>query len=79
MGLEDRWSDIDLALGLIAGADFDRVVADWTARLYRDHAAVANYEAWQHPVSRVSPREHSQVDLSFWPFGELRAMVRNSL
>jgi len=75
MGLEDRWSDIDLALGLIAGADFDRVVADWTARLYRDHAAVANYDIRRGNILyRVFLLENTlQVDLSFWPFGELRA------
>src|SRR5580698_4186828 len=42
--LEDRWSDIDLALSLAPDADSNQVMLDWTTRLYRDHAAVANYD-----------------------------------
>src|SRR5579875_2282403 len=44
LGLEDRWSDIDLALCLVPQANSDEVLLDWTTRLYRDHAAVANYD-----------------------------------
>src|SRR5579871_6571174 len=42
--LQDRWSDIDLALGLTAVADLNQVVGDWTERMYRDHAAVTNFD-----------------------------------
>jgi hypothetical protein len=30
LGAEDRWSDVDLALGIAAGADIAAVIADWT-------------------------------------------------
>src|SRR5215472_9292015 len=38
LGLQDRWSDIDLALCLAPEADFNQVLIDWTTRLYHDHA-----------------------------------------
>jgi hypothetical protein len=44
LGQLDRWSDIDLALCLAPDADLNEVLIDWTTRLYRDHAAVANYD-----------------------------------
>jgi len=44
LGLQDRWSDIDLALCLVPDAILDHVLVDWTTRLYRDHAAVASYD-----------------------------------
>ncbi|BDP40814.1 hypothetical protein DAETH_07830 [Deinococcus aetherius] len=70
LGREDRWSDIDLALGLALNADEGEVVARWTGRLYREHGAV-----WQ---GRVRYRvfllaDTLQVDLSFWPPGEFGA------
>jgi hypothetical protein len=76
LGLEDRWSDIDLALGLVAGANFDQVVADWTTRLYRDHAAVTHYDVRRGAILyRVFLLDNTlQIDLSFWPAGELRAV-----
>ncbi len=40
VGHEDRWSDIDLALCVAADADLGQVLADWTDRMYREHAAV---------------------------------------
>ncbi len=40
VGREDRWSDIDLALCVAADADHEQVLADWTDRMYREHAAV---------------------------------------
>ena len=33
LGLEDRWSDIDLALALAPAADLNQVLGDWTERL----------------------------------------------
>jgi predicted nucleotidyltransferase len=76
LGREDRWSDIDLALALAPAADLNQVLADWTARLYRDHGAVASYDVRHgHILYRVFLLDNTlQVDLSFWPPTELRAM-----
>lgn len=40
LGREDRWSDIDLALCLASDADRTQAIADWTDRMYGEHAAV---------------------------------------
>lgn len=76
LGLQDRWSDIDLGLGLAGGADLDQVLMDWTARLYRDHAAVANYDVSRGDILyRVFLLANTlQIDLSFWPASQLRAV-----
>jgi hypothetical protein len=76
LGQLDRWSDIDLALGLAANADLNQVLVDWTTRLYRDHAAVANYDVRRGDILyRVFLLDNTlQVDLSFWPSSELRAV-----
>jgi|SRR5579862_1105105 len=76
LGLEDRWSDIDLALCLATGADLNQVLSDWTSRLYQDHGAVAQYDVRRGEILyRVFLLENTlQVDLSFWPTGELRAI-----
>lgn len=76
LGLQDRWSDIDLALSLVLGADSNQVLRDWTALLHRDHAAVATYDLRRGDILyRVFLLENTlQIDLSFWPAGELRAI-----
>jgi hypothetical protein len=76
IGQQDRWSDIDLALSLAPGANLNEVLADWSARLYRDYAAVANYDVRRGEILyRVFLLESTlQIDLSFWPAGELRAV-----
>ncbi len=76
LGLQDRWSDIDLALCLIPDANLDQVLVDWTTRLYRDHAAVANHDVRRGNILyRVFLLDNTlQVDLSFWPSTELRAI-----
>src|SRR5437870_8913586 len=38
----DDWSDIDLALCVSHDAALDDVIAAWTARMYRDHEAIAH-------------------------------------
>lgn len=75
VGLEDRWSDIDLALSLSPDADMDQVLADWTLRMYRHHQAVASCDVRRGDILyRVFLLDNSlQVDLSFWPCGEFRA------
>jgi hypothetical protein len=76
LGLEDRWSDIDLALCLAPDADLNQVLVDWTTRLYRDHLAVADYDVRRGDILyRVFLLDNTlQVDLSFWPSTELRAI-----
>ena len=76
LGLEDRWSDIDLALCLTPQADLNQVLMDWTAHLYRDYAAVAHYDVRRGTILyRVFLLENTlQIDLSFWPANELRAI-----
>ncbi|HLY43763.1 MAG TPA: hypothetical protein VKR52_21295 [Terracidiphilus sp.] len=76
LGLEDRWSDIDLALCLESSADLNRVTDDWTTRLYRDYAAAAHYDVRHGNILyRVFLLENTlQVDLSFWPSNEFRAL-----
>ena len=76
LGQLDCWSDIDLALGLASDADPNQVLVDWTTRLYRDHAAVANYDVRRGDILyRVFLLDNTlQVDLSFWPTSELRAV-----
>jgi hypothetical protein len=74
--LQDRWSDIDLALGLIADVDLDQVVRDWTTRLYRDHAAAAHCDVRRGEILyRVFLLDNTlQMDFSFWLSGALRAI-----
>jgi hypothetical protein len=76
LGRLDRWSDIDLALCLAPDADLNQVLVDWTTRLYCDHAAVANYDVRRGDILyRVFLLDNTlQVDLSFWPTNELRAV-----
>jgi hypothetical protein len=71
-GREDRWSDIDL--GLSVAADRDETIADWTACMYESHDAVHHLDVAQGgAVYRVFLLSSSlQVDLSFWPRGQLR-------
>ncbi len=71
-GREDRWSDIDLALS-VAG-DRDETMADWTAWMYETHGAAHHLDVFHaDAVYRVFLLSSSlQVDLSFWPHGQLR-------
>ncbi len=64
----DRWSDIDLALGLKATASYDQVVAEWTEQLYQRHNAVAHVDVMRGTtLFRVFLlRNTLQVDLAFW-------------
>ena len=76
LGQLDRWSDIDLAIGLAPDAKLNHVLDDWTTRLYRDYAAVANHDVRRGDILyRVFLLDNTlQVDLSFWPANQLRAL-----
>ena len=65
----DDWSDIDLALCVSHDAAVDGVIATWTARMYRDHEAIAHCDVRRgETLYRVFLlRNTLQVDLSFWP------------
>jgi hypothetical protein len=76
LGLQDRWSDIDLALCVAGDADFNVVLMDWTQRLFNDHAAVAHCDVRRGSILyRVFLLNNTlQVDLSFWHAHEFRAI-----
>jgi hypothetical protein len=72
LGLEDRWSDVDLAFGVGDAADLQDALAEWTARMYERHGARHHVDmvvgAW---VYRVFLLERGlQVDLAFAPAAE---------
>jgi hypothetical protein len=74
---EDRWSDIDLAFGIAGDAGRGRVVADWTARMYAEHGAVAHLDITSGAaLYRVFLLASTlQVDLAFAPAAEFRAIA----
>ncbi|WP_133790371.1 nucleotidyltransferase domain-containing protein [Kribbella sp. VKM Ac-2571] len=76
VGAEDRWSDIDLSLGLAPDADQSGVLADWTDRMYREHAAVHHTDVWSRgTVYRVFLLQSTlQVDIAFAPAEEFGAL-----
>jgi hypothetical protein len=76
LGAEDRWSDIDLALGVAAEANLPHVLADWTDRMYRDHEAVHHVDvSWGDVLFRVFLLASTlQVDLAFWPTAQFGAV-----
>jgi predicted nucleotidyltransferase len=71
---EDGWSDIDLALELAADGGLAVVLRDWTEKMYERHTAVHHLDVhWRDAVYRVFLLSESlQVDISFWPPGQLR-------
>ena len=74
-GASDRWSDIDLALGVARAADHDQLVADWTDRMYREHEAIHHLDVVHERILyRVFLLASTlQVDLAFWPAAEFGA------
>ncbi|MEJ7783887.1 MAG: hypothetical protein WKF96_03720 [Solirubrobacteraceae bacterium] len=79
LGREDRWSDIDLALCLASAGDRTQTIADWTDRMYQDHAAVHHLDVHRgEVVYRVFLLSSTlQVDVSFWPPGQFGAVGPN--
>ncbi|MGH3839839.1 MAG: nucleotidyltransferase domain-containing protein [Pseudonocardiaceae bacterium] len=76
VGREDRWSDIDLALCVAGDADVGQVVADWTDRMYQEHAAVHHLDVTRGvTLYRVFLLGSTlQVDLAFWSAAEFGAV-----
>ncbi|WP_156250346.1 nucleotidyltransferase domain-containing protein [Pseudactinotalea terrae] len=73
-GREDRWSDIDLVLGVEASV-VDTVAHRWTNAMYGEHGAVHHLDVVAAGVLyRVFLLASSlQVDISFWPQDQVRA------
>jgi hypothetical protein len=72
LGAEDRWSDIDLALGIALEAEITAVIADWTTTMYRDHQAVHHTDVISGATTyRVFLLASTlQVDIAFAPATE---------
>ncbi|HEY3467332.1 MAG TPA: nucleotidyltransferase domain-containing protein [Amycolatopsis sp.] len=70
---EDAWSDIDLAFAV--SGDPAPVLADFTARMHRDHGAVHHMDVvFERTVFRVFLLASTlQVDLAFWPEADFGA------
>jgi hypothetical protein len=76
-GLEDRWSDIDLAFGVSDAAEIPNVLSDWTARMYHEHLALHHLDVrfgeWIYRVFLLPST--LQVDLAFVSATEFRALA----
>lgn len=74
-GREDRWSDIDLVLGIDTTIDPAEVARRWTELMYTEHGAVHHLDVVAGGVLyRVFLLDSSlQVDISFWPQDQVRA------
>jgi hypothetical protein len=76
-GLEDRWSDIDLAFGVANAAELPDVLSDWTAHVYHRHLALHHFDvtsgAWVYRVFLLPGT--LQVDLAFVSATEFRALA----
>ena len=72
---EDRWSDIDLALGIRPALEPEAVARRWTERMYGDHGAVHHLDWWiGSALYRIFLLPNVlQIDLSFWPSGDFAA------
>lgn len=46
---EDRWSDIDLAFGIVDEADLDMILSDWTDFMYATHLALHHLDVKAGP------------------------------
>ena len=71
----DRWSDIDLALRLVPGAEADAVADAWTSYVMQAEQVVDNLDIRASgALYRVLLLASSlQVDLSFWPHDQALA------
>ena len=69
LGNEDRWSDVDVFLGIAESADLDEVVVDWTTALYEEGQAVHHWDVRAGAaLYRVFLLESGlQVDIAFTP------------
>jgi hypothetical protein len=75
VGLDDRWSDVDLAFGVGDASEVQPALAEWTARMYGRHRALHHVDMpVGSTVYRVFLLENGlQVDLAFSPAPEFGA------
>jgi hypothetical protein len=68
-GLGDRWSDLDLAFGIVESSSVDEVLSDWTAVLINQFSAAVLFDLpVRTSIYRVFLLPGAlQVDLSFTP------------
>jgi hypothetical protein len=76
-GLEDEWSDIDLAFGVAEKDEVAAVLGDFTAWMYQRHGALHHLDVragdWIYRVFLLPGT--LQVDLAFVPGAEFRALA----
>lgn len=68
-GAEDRWSDIDLFLGVAAGVAVDEALGDWSDFVYRELDAIHHFDLRAGPATYrafLLP-EALELDLGFTP------------
>jgi len=74
---EDKWSDIDLAFGVVDAAELPNVLSDWTAHMYDQNLALHHLEvksgAWIYRVFLLP--SSLQVDLAFVFAAEFRPLA----
>jgi hypothetical protein len=74
-GMEDDWSDIDLAFGVRETVEMSRVLDDWTARMSESHQVVHHVDvragSWIYRVFLLA--NTLQVDLAFAPAADFGA------
>lgn len=75
-GTADRWSDIDLFLGLAEGADVTATAAEWTAFARRHLGAAHHFELRSGPVVHraILLDDLLEIDLGFAPAGHFRPL-----
>jgi hypothetical protein len=75
--VEDQWSDIDLAFGVVDALAVPNVLADWTKHLYDSHSVLHHFDvkagAWTYRVFLFA--NTLQVDLAFVAANEFRALA----
>jgi len=75
VGREDRWSDIDLAFGVVDRSLIQAVLEEWTARMYERHGAVHHVDVrsgtWIYRVFLLA--NSLQVDVALAPQTDFRA------
>jgi hypothetical protein len=75
-GAGDRWSDLDLTFGVVAGTSINDVLADWTAHMLQGFAAVPLFDLPRlTSIYRVFLLPNNlQIDLSFTPSSDFGAL-----
>lgn len=69
---EDRWSDVDLFLGVADGVPVTAALDDWSALVYRELDALHHFDLQSGPATYRAflLEELLEVDLGFTPAGE---------